>query len=357
MDATLEGLLLRQLIETIEIVFPLARSGRNEDKMCTGIRFSDADGNMYMGRNLDWTIDYGQKVYATQRGFKHPKFMDGNLESKYATIGTAIVVEDCPLYFDVANEKGLGCAGLNFPGYATYADPAKLASGKTGVPSYIFPFYVVSQFETVDEAEAALANIEITNIPFSAQLEASLLHWIIGDGKRAIVVEQMADGLHIYHDDIDVLANQPTFDYQQENLRNYMNVTPTTPQEVSWGKLTLAPFDNGQGMCGLPGGFYSTDRFVRAAYLNSHYPEQKGELDNVTRLMRTLLGVAQVPGAAMGADGSCELTVYSGGFSSATNSYYYFGYYDPTIKRYCLDDVAADGGKVVEVPASAFPTK
>lgn len=324
--------------------------------MCTGIRFSDADGNLYMGRNLDWTIDYGQKIFATQRGYKHPKFMDGSIEAKYACIGTAIVVEDCPLYFDVANEKGLGCAGLNFPGYATYADATKLPSGKTGVPSYIFPLYIASQFASVDEVEAALANIEITDTSFSPQLAASDLHWIIGDGKRAIVAEQMADGLHVYHDEIDVLANQPTFAYQQENLRNYMNITPSTPQEVKWGKLTLTPFDNGQGMCGLPGGFYSPDRFVRAAYLNSHYPEQKGELDNVTRLMRTLLGVAQIPGAAMGPDGSCEKTVYSGGFSSATNSYYYFGYSDSTIRRFKLEDAGLDGGKVVQVPESAYPT-
>ena len=30
--------------------------------MCTGVRFSDNEGNMYFGRNLDWTEGYGQKV-------------------------------------------------------------------------------------------------------------------------------------------------------------------------------------------------------------------------------------------------------------------------------------------------------
>lgn len=27
--------------------------------MCTGIGFSDDDGNMYFGRNLDWSCSYG----------------------------------------------------------------------------------------------------------------------------------------------------------------------------------------------------------------------------------------------------------------------------------------------------------
>ena len=30
--------------------------------MCTAIRFSDGQGNMYLGRNLDWSVGYGQIV-------------------------------------------------------------------------------------------------------------------------------------------------------------------------------------------------------------------------------------------------------------------------------------------------------
>jgi choloylglycine hydrolase len=35
-------------------------------------------------------------------------------------IGTAIVADDYPLYFDAVNEDGLCAAGLNFPGNAVY---------------------------------------------------------------------------------------------------------------------------------------------------------------------------------------------------------------------------------------------
>ena len=30
--------------------------------MCTGMRFNDTEGNMFFGRNLDWTFDYGERV-------------------------------------------------------------------------------------------------------------------------------------------------------------------------------------------------------------------------------------------------------------------------------------------------------
>lgn len=33
--------------------------------MCTGIRFTDKNGAMYFGRNLDWTQGYGEKVVVT----------------------------------------------------------------------------------------------------------------------------------------------------------------------------------------------------------------------------------------------------------------------------------------------------
>ena len=37
-------------------------------------------------------------------------------------IGMAYVAGDYPLYYDAINEKGLGMAGLNFVGNATYQE-------------------------------------------------------------------------------------------------------------------------------------------------------------------------------------------------------------------------------------------
>ena len=79
--------------------------------MCTGIRFTDPEGNLYFGRNLDWTVGYGQEVLVTQRGFTHPDFMEGKVPTRYAVIGMAIAPEGCPLYLDVMNEEGLAVAG------------------------------------------------------------------------------------------------------------------------------------------------------------------------------------------------------------------------------------------------------
>ena len=39
--------------------------------MCTGVRFSDEEGNMYFGRNLDWSFSYGESILATPRGYHY----------------------------------------------------------------------------------------------------------------------------------------------------------------------------------------------------------------------------------------------------------------------------------------------
>ena len=96
--------------------------------MCTGVRFADAAGNLYFGRNLDWCESYGEGVVITPRGASIPTQFLGSLSPEHACVGMGIVVGGVPCYFDCANEAGLAIAGLNFPGYATFTAPFSGAS-------------------------------------------------------------------------------------------------------------------------------------------------------------------------------------------------------------------------------------
>ena len=173
--------------------------------MCTGIRFSDGDGNMYLARNLDWSTRYGERVVVTPAGFPLPYSFLDDAPAAYAVIGMAVVLDNYPLYFDCGNDAGLGVAGLNFPGFAEYSKGP--IDGKTNIAAYEFPVWVAANFASVDEVEAALANANIVAKPVSDQLGVSMLHWIVGDGTRSIVIEQMADGLHVMDNPVDTLAN------------------------------------------------------------------------------------------------------------------------------------------------------
>lgn len=182
--------------------------------MCTGVRFSDNEGNMYFGRNLDWSFSYGETILVTPRGYQYDYVYgtEGKNEPN-AVIGVGVVMADRPMYFDCANEHGLAIAGLNFPGYASFAhEPVE---GTENVATFEFPLWVARNFDSVDEVEEALKNVTLVSQVVPGQQE-SLLHWFIGDGTRSIVVEQMSDGMHVHHDDVDVLTNQPTFDFHME---------------------------------------------------------------------------------------------------------------------------------------------
>lgn len=316
--------------------------------MCTGIRFSDDKGGMFFGRNLDWSCGYGQKVVITPRGYSYESAFLGKQTPKHgAIIGMAIVEENTPLYFDCANEAGLAIAGLNFPGYASYAPNA--IDGKTNVAAYEFPLWVTMNFQSVDEVEEALKNAAIVAKPINDKFPVSELHFIIGDTKRSIVVEYTENGMEIFHNEVDVLTNQPGYGWHKENLRNYLNLFPQMPQKVQWRDATFTAFGSGSLIRGLPGDYYSPSRFVRVAYLNTHYPVKSTEEENVSRLFHTLTGVAMIDGAAQMADGKCEITVYTGGYSSASKTYYYNTYENPAIVSVKMTDHNLDSADLVQI--------
>ena len=303
---------------------------------------------MYFGRNLDWSFSYGESILATPRGYHYDNVFGASGKAMpNAVIGVGVVMADRPMYFDCANEHGLAIAGLNFPGYAEFVhEPVE---GTDNVATFEFPLWVARNFDSVDEVEEALKNVTLVSQIVPGQQE-SLLHWIIGDSERSIVVEQMADGMHVHHDDVDVLTNQPSLEWHLENLRSYVTADNTFPQASEWGRAKLAPYGVGAGMRGIPGDCYSPSRFVKVAYLNAHYPAKDSEADNVVRMFRTLEGVAMVEGAARMGNGDFERTLYTSCFSGQTGRYYWSTYDDPAIRYVSLADAAGAPADLLVTP-------
>ena len=117
--------------------------------MCTGIRFTDKNGAMYFGRNLDWTQGYGEKVVVTPSAAKVPTAFERPEDPAdgHTVMGMGIIVTGIPLYFDCGNDAGLAVAGLNFPQSAHYA--ASPIDGTTNVAAYEFPYWVARNFSSL----------------------------------------------------------------------------------------------------------------------------------------------------------------------------------------------------------------
>ncbi len=81
------------------------------------------------------------------------------------------------MYFDCANEHGLAIAGLNFPGYASFAhEPVE---GTENVATFEFPLWVARNFDSVDEVEEALKgrDARFAGRARPAGVLAALVHW------------------------------------------------------------------------------------------------------------------------------------------------------------------------------------
>ena len=312
--------------------------------MCTGVRFSDEEGNMYFGRNLDWSFSYGESILATPRGYHYDNvFGASGKATPNAVIGVGVVMADRPMYFDCANEHGLAIAGLNFPGYASFAhEPVE---GTENVATFEFPLWVARNFDSVDEVEEALKNVTLVSQVVPGQQE-SLLHWFIGDGTRSIVVEQMADACTFIMTMWTCLpTSRPSTSYgkpAQLHVCEQRNGGATT-----WGKAELSAWGAGVSMHGIPGDVSSPSRFVRVAYTNTHYPQQNNEAANVSRLFHTLVSVQMVDGMSKMGNGQFERTLFTSGYSGKTNTYYMNTYEDPAIRSFAMSDFDMDSSELI----------
>lgn len=289
--------------------------------MCTAATYHTKDH--YFGRTLDYEVSYGEEVVVTPRNYPFRFRHMGSLSSHYAIIGMATVAGGCPLYYDAVNEKGLGIAGLNFPGNADYKP---LAEGKDNVATFELIPWLLGQCATIGEARGLLERMNLADTPFGPQFPVSPLHWILTDLEGAITVESVRDGIRIYDNPVGILTNNPPFDYQMTNLTNYMSLSTEPPENHFSDRLELTPYSRGMGMLGMPGDLSSASRFVRAAFTKLHALSGETESESVSQFFHILGSVEQPRGCVHMGEGKYEITIYTSCCNMERGIYYYTTY-------------------------------
>ena len=279
--------------------------------------------DFYFGRTLDYEFSYGDEITVTPRNYPfHFRHM-GEVVSHYAMIGMAHVAGDYPLYYDAVNEKGLAMAGLNFVGNAVYQE---VEEGRENVAQFEFIPWILSKCATVKEARESLNKMNLVGTPFSEQLPAAQLHWIIADENEAITVVCMKDGMHIYDNPVGVLTNNPPFDQQMFQLNNYKGLSPKQPENRFSDKLNFNAYSRGMGALGLPGDLSSTSRFVRVAFTKMNSFSGVSEKASISQFFHILGSVDQQRGCCEVADGKFEITLYTSCCNTNKGIYYYTTY-------------------------------
>lgn len=312
--------------------------------MCTAISYNAKDH--YFGRNLDLEYSYQEEITITPRNFPLAFRMVDAQMTHLGIIGTAVIANGFPLYFDATNEVGLSMAALNFPGNAVYL---QANSKKYNVSSFELIPWILGQCTTVTDAEKLLKGTNIADTAFNDAFPPSPLHWIVADREVALTIEPMADGLSIYHNPVGILTNNPPFDYHMHNLNNYLNLTREEPRNHFAPQYPLAPHSRGLGAFGLPGDLSSVSRFVKAAFtkLNSVYGDTDEE--SITQFFHILSSVEQQSGCVRVGD-RFEKTVYSSCCNTDTGIYYYVTYENRQITAINMHHENLDSNELFHYP-------
>lgn len=315
--------------------------------MCTAATYKTND--FYMGRTLDYEFSYGDEITVTPRNYSFTLRHGGKLENHYAIIGMAHVAGNYPLYYDAINEKGLGIAGLNFVGNATYK-PVNPDSDKKQITQFELIPFILGTCASLKEAKEALKNMDLVDTPFSPQLPVGSLHWLIADETGSITVEAVKEGLMIYDNPAGVLTNNPPFPQQMFQLNNYMHLSPRQPVNTFSNDLPLNTYSRGMGALGLPGDLSSSSRFVRASYVKMNSRCNGDELSSVSQFFHILGSVDQQRGCCEVSEGAYEITIYTSCCNTTKGIYYYTTYDNHQITAVDMYAENLDSDKLIRYP-------
>ncbi len=338
--------------------------------MCTALTLLASKKHLF-GRNMDMEYHFGQQVVITPRNYKWEWRHDKASTQKYATIGMAfplpfkdskgkdIIV---PLYAEAANEAGLGCAGLNFPGNAYYPKHGskEIAKGAVEICPWEVVPYFLAHFKTTAECKEFIIkkNVRFIEEPIAPQLATAPLHFIITDKKgESIVIEPTKDGLKLYDSPIGIMTNNPTYDFHLNSLAYYQNLGFEQQKEVKWvGGQNASPCGQGFASVGLPGDWTPASRFIRTCWLKNVCNLDGRDYDQgVAQFFHILDNVAFQRGAIrLGKDKKGEwindVTIYNSCINLEDGIYYYKTEGNNQIQMIDMYNEKLDGTEVVVYP-------
>ena len=234
---------------------------------CTDVRLIAADGTPFTVRTMEFAADLQSDAVIMPRGRSFtspgPKASGLTWTSKYGYVFMSAYGQ--PAVTDGLNEKGLGFGALYLPGETEY-ETVKAGEEGRALSNIQFGAWALGNFATVDEVRDAVKDVRVW-AEFVPQLGSfSPLHYSFHDASgKSLVIEYVGGTVHVYDNKIGVLTNSPTYEWQIQNLRNYVNLTAENAAPVKLGNTTYAGTGQGSGLHGLPGDPTPPSRFVMAA--------------------------------------------------------------------------------------------
>lgn len=308
--------------------------------MCTCIRIKGK--YTYFGRNMDITHSFNERVIITPRNYFIKFKKNKEIKTHYSIIGIGTIIDNYPLYAEAINEYGLAIAGLNFPMNAKYYEDKE---NKVNLAPYELILYLLSNFKTINEVKEILQDINIINLDFSIDIKLTPLHFMVSDINKSIVIETTDEGMKVYDNPLDVLTNNPPFNYHLENIKNYLYLTNEDPINKINPKINIKSYSYGQGGMGLPGDLSSSSRFIRAFFTKSFLDLSQNEIH---QFFKCLDSVSMIKGLVL-IDNYYEYTRYSSCYNLNEGILYYKTYYSDHINSINMNDYKLDSSNLIYI--------
>jgi len=350
--------LLRKTVSVVAACALMLGSLAQTAQACTGIRLVAADGSVVYARTLEFGLDLKSDITMVPRGYARtgttPDGKEGlKWTAKYASVG--MNGAGLPVLFDGLNEKGLGAGMFYFPTSAGYMPYTPADAGKT-IAQWQVPSYILENFATVDEVKANIGNIVVPSVLFTQWGFAPEAHYIVHDSSgKSIVIEYVGGKLNVHDNPLGVITNTPNFDFQMNNLRQYVNFSMTGKPPIQLGPVTILPTGQGNGMLGLPGDFTPPSRFVRAVAFSQSVFQPKTERDAVLEAFKILNNFDIPRGSARDgekdANGNiqADYTIWTGASDLKARRYLFRTYDNSQIRAVDLMNMDVDGKNIVTV--------
>lgn len=244
---------------------------------CSDFRVKAKDGAVVIGRSMEFPVDLKSEICVVPRGAGRYGFLALN----------AFGISDA--FVEGFNEKGLSLDGLMYAG-AVY-EPA--VAGRA-LPVDSFGTWLLGSFATVGEVKAALATVSIS-APRNKKLKDLGMHIAVHDASgRSLVIEFIDGKKSVYDNPLGVMTNRPSFDWQLNNLRNYVNLSARDVEAKTLNGVKIEATGVGSGLHGLPGDWTPPSRFVRLAFaLDAALPPKDSAA--AVNLAEHLLNIVDIP--------------------------------------------------------------
>ena len=321
---------------------------------CTSFLLPTSDGSSVYGRTMEFGVELNSAMIVIPRDYAFtgaaPDGKGIDWTAQYGVVGLNGV--DMPIVVDGLNEKGLVGGILYFPGYADYADPAKI-EGKTALTPWEVVTWALTRFATVAEVKAAIADVAVVEAVMPALDMVPPFHYTFHDATGAsLVVEPLGGELKLYDNPVGVMTNSPTFDWHLTNLRNYVKLSPVNAPPIRIFGDEVSSFGQGSGLLGIPGDPTPPSRFVRAVGYALSVERKPAGVESV-RLAEHILNNFDIPiGFVTATDGKepPDYTQWSAVADLKNLGYYVKTYTDQTLRGVDLTSLELDAEDIVTIP-------